>query len=125
MSDELKDCAHCGGLGGVGSDGSVICDDCGADLPSVAAWNRRPTPDAKLRSEIVARAIYDYLEGPVNNQDAGRQMRQWKLGLWKKRRGWRSARTYLTAASAAPPSTSLGSSVSSPKLQKRKLTQGP
>lgn len=29
--------------------------------------------------ERVARAIYDELEGPVNNQDYGRQMRQWEL----------------------------------------------
>ena len=27
--------------------------------------------------EKVARAIYDELEGPVNNQDYSRQMRQW------------------------------------------------
>lgn len=29
--------------------------------------------------EAVARAIFDTLEGPVNNQDAARQMQQWNL----------------------------------------------
>lgn len=31
--------------------------------------------------EKVARAIYDVLEGPVNNADFGRQTRQWELSL--------------------------------------------
>ncbi|MFX4085851.1 hypothetical protein ACKU27_12190 [Sphingobium yanoikuyae] len=29
--------------------------------------------------EMAARAVYDELEGPVNNQDFTRQMRQWEL----------------------------------------------
>jgi hypothetical protein len=28
--------------------------------------------------EAVARAIYDELEGPINNQDYSRQLRQWE-----------------------------------------------
>ena len=31
--------------------------------------------------EKVARGIYDILEGPVANQDFGRQTRQWELSL--------------------------------------------
>lgn len=31
--------------------------------------------------EAVARAIYDVLDGPVNNADFGRQQRQWELSL--------------------------------------------
>lgn len=31
--------------------------------------------------EKVARALYDVLEGPVNNADFGRQTRQWELSL--------------------------------------------
>ena len=31
--------------------------------------------------EVMARAINGSLEGPVNNQDATRQMRQWNLAL--------------------------------------------
>ena len=31
--------------------------------------------------EVMARAINGGLEGPVNNQDATRQMRQWNLAL--------------------------------------------
>lgn len=37
-----------------------------------------PTDD--LRTAI-ARPIYDILEGPVNNQDFGRQTRQWEMSL--------------------------------------------
>jgi hypothetical protein len=45
--------------------------------------------------ERVTRAIYDELEGPVNNQDAGRQMRQWELAK-------RLARAAISAMQSDP-----------------------
>ena len=38
------------------------------------------TDETPMR-ERIARVIYDALEGPVNNGDATRQMRQWELSL--------------------------------------------
>lgn len=52
-----------------------------------------PSPN-QAREEAVARAIYDEMEGPVANQDAARQMRQWQLAQ-------RLAKVALTAAPPA------------------------
>lgn len=38
------------------------------------------TEETPMR-ERIARVIYDALEGPINNADAARQMRQWELSL--------------------------------------------
>lgn len=39
------------------------------------------TPEQEALREKVAREIYDILEGPIADQDFGRQTRQWELSL--------------------------------------------
>jgi len=39
------------------------------------------TPEQEALREMVGREIYDILEGPVADQDFGRQTRQWELSL--------------------------------------------
>ena len=51
------------------------------DVYGIAIAAIPPIPDSVLAEMVErgARAIDEVLEGPVNNQDFGRQLRQWEL----------------------------------------------